>query len=98
MQPEKRDTERSVAALVAPDIVDLLESDPQAIAAETEELHAADLADVAELIDRDLVPRLLAALPVARASQVLEYLDEELRSEVLEAMEPEQKNPDRPGL
>ena len=90
MQPEKRDTERSVAALVAPDIVDLLESDPQAIAAETEELHAADLADVAELIDRDLVPRLLAALPVARASQVLEYLDEELRSEVLEAMEPEQ--------
>ncbi len=90
MQPEKRDTERSVAALVAPDIVDLLESDPQAIAAETEELHAADLADVAELIDRDLVPRLLAALPVARASQVLEYLDEEIRSEVLEAMEPEQ--------
>ena len=90
MQPEKRDTERSVAALVAPDIVDLLESDPQAIAAETEELHAADLADVAELIDRDLVPRLLAALPVARASQVLEYLDEEIRSEVLQAMEPEQ--------
>ncbi len=90
MQPEQRDTERSVAALVAPDIVDLLETDPHAIAAETEELHPADLADVAELIDRELVPQLLAALPVARAAQVLEYLDEELRTAVLEAMEPEQ--------
>lgn len=90
MQPEQRDSERSVAALVAPDIVDLLESDPRAIAAETEELHAADLADIAEMIDRELVPRLLSALPVARASAVLEYLDEDLRTAVLEAMEPEQ--------
>ncbi len=90
MQSEQRDSERSVAALVAPDILDLLETDPQAIAAETEELHPADLADVAELIERELVPGLLAALPVVRAAQVLEYLDEELRTAVLEAMAPEQ--------
>lgn len=90
MQSEQRDSERSVAALVAPDILDLLETDPHAIAAETEELHPADLADVAELIERELVPGLLAALPVARAAQVLEYLDEELRTAVLEAMAPEQ--------
>jgi len=88
--PEQRDTERSVAALVAPDIVDLLETDPRSIAAETEELHAADLADVAELIDRELVIRLLEALPLQRASQVIEYLDEELRTELFEAMAPEQ--------
>jgi magnesium transporter len=90
MQPAPIDPERSLAALVAPDILDLLETDPRSIAAETEELHAADLADVAELIDRALVPQLLAALPVARASQVLEYVSEELRSELLETMEPEQ--------
>lgn len=90
MYPEHRDTERSVAALVAPDIVDLLETDPRSIAAETEELHAADLADVAELIDRDLVVRLLEALPLQRASQVIEYLDEELRTELFETMAPEQ--------
>lgn len=90
MQPAPIDPERSLAALVAPDILDLLETDPRSIAAETEELHAADLADVAELIDRALVPQLLAALPVARASAVLEYVSEELRSELLETMEPEQ--------
>jgi magnesium transporter len=88
--PEHRDTERSVAALVAPDIVDLLETDPRSIAAETDELHAADLADVAELIDRELVIRLLEALPLQRASQVLEYVDDELRTELFEAMAPEQ--------
>lgn len=90
MQHEQRDSERSVAALVAPDILDLLESDPRAVAAETEELHPADLADVAELIDRALVPLLLSALPVARAAQVLEYLGEDLRTELLEHMSPEQ--------
>jgi magnesium transporter len=90
VQPAPIDPERSLAALVAPDILDLLETDPRSVAAETEELHPADLADVAELIDRALVPQLLAALPVQRAAQVLEYLSEELRSDLLETMEPEQ--------
>ena len=67
MQPAPIDPERSIAALVAPDILDLLETSPHSIAAETEELHPADLADVAELIDRSLVLQLLSALPVERA-------------------------------
>jgi magnesium transporter len=88
--PEQRESQRSVAALVAPDILDLLESDPASIALETEELHPADLADVAELLPRPLVPQLLAALPGPRAANVLEYLDEDVRAEVLEAMDPAQ--------
>ena len=90
MSPDKREKERSVAALVAPDILDLLESEPASIAAETEELHPADLADVAELLPRELVPKMLMALPRERAASVLEYMQDELRSEVLEAMDPEQ--------
>ena len=86
MQSAPDEPERSLAALVAPDILDLLETDPRSIAAETEELHPADLADVAELIDRALVPQLLAALPAERAAAVLEYLSEELRVELLETM------------
>jgi magnesium transporter len=86
---DQRESEKSVAALVAPDILDLLESDPRAVATETEELHPADLADVAELLPRALIPVLLTHLPAGRAATVLEYLDEEVRAEVLEAMDPE---------
>jgi magnesium transporter len=76
--------DKPLATLVAPDILELLEESPSSIAAETEELHPADLADVAELIPREQVPAFLAALSPARAADVLEYLDEELRTELLE--------------
>lgn len=89
MSPDQREKERSVAALVAPDILDLLESEPGSIAAETEELHPADLADVAELIPRELVSLLLTSLPRERAASVLEYVDDDLRAEILEAMDPD---------
>jgi magnesium transporter len=77
---------RSVAALLAPDILELLDADPSSIAVETEEIHPADLADIAEALPRERVADLLHALPQERAADVLEYLDEELRSEVLEGL------------
>jgi magnesium transporter len=76
--------EKPLATLLAPDILDLLEENPSSVAAETEEMHPADLADVAELIPREQVAAFLAALPPARAADVLEYLNAELRSVVLE--------------
>jgi magnesium transporter len=82
--------ERPVGALLAPDILVMLHESPELISAETEELHPADLADVAEAIPVGELPRFFAALPTDRAASVLEYLDEELRAEVLEAMSPEQ--------
>jgi magnesium transporter len=78
--------ERSLAALLVPDILVMLEETPEAIPAETEELHAKDLATVAEALPRDMVALFLSSLPVERAADVLEYLDEELRTEVLETM------------
>jgi magnesium transporter len=84
--PPHNPEERPVAALLAPDIIALLDDSPAQLAAETEEVHPADLADVAEAMPKELIPRLLAALPRERAAQVLEYLDEELRAEVLEEM------------
>ena len=82
--------ERPVGALLAPDILVMLEESPELIAAETEELHPADLADVAEQLPFEQIPRLLAALPKERAASVLEYVDEELRAKLLEEMSPEQ--------
>ena len=91
MTPSKKNPEeRPIGALLAPDILALLDESPALIPAETEELHPADLADVAEAMPFDRIPVFLAALPQDRAAAVLEYLDEELRAEVLEAMPSEQ--------
>jgi len=80
------DEERPLAALLVPDILVMLEETPEALAAETEEMHAKDLATVAEALPRDMVAPFLSALPVDRAADVLEYLNEDLRTEVLETM------------
>ncbi len=88
--PKKNPEERPIGSLLAPDILALLEESPELVAAETEEVHPADLADVAEAMPFDQIPVFLAALPRDRAASVLEYLDEELRAEVLEAMPSEQ--------
>ena len=79
-----------MGALLAPDILAMLEESPGLLAAETEELHPADLADVAEAMPFEQIPRFLAALPTDRAAAVLEYIDEEVRATLLEAMSPEQ--------
>jgi len=86
MTPPQRKEERPIAALIAPDILALLEDSPNDVAAETEEMHAADLADVAEALPIEQVRTLLRVLPAHRAADVLEYLDEELRAELLEEM------------
>jgi magnesium transporter len=88
--PPHNPEERPIGALLAPDILAMLEESPQLIATETEELHPADLADVAEAMPLEQIPVFLAALPKDRAASILEYLDEEVRAQVLEAMSPEQ--------
>lgn len=82
--------QQTMAALLAPDILVLLDEEPHNVAIETEEMHAADLADVAEFLPRERLPEFLAALPKERAADVLEYLDEDLRTELLEEMTPRQ--------
>lgn len=88
--PPPHDEERPIAALLVPDILDLLEESPGSVSAETEEMHPADLADVAAAMPHERVPALLASLPLERAADVLEYMEEELRAEVLGAMPAEQ--------
>jgi len=75
--------ERSIGALLAPDIIELLKISPADVAAETEAMHPADLADVVELIPRKRISALIAALPPDRAADVLEYVNDRLRNELL---------------
>jgi len=84
--PQSPDDRGTIAALLAPDILALLDEEPGSVAAETEELHPADLADVVAAFPRERIAQLIAALPSGRAADVLEYLDEELRTELLETM------------
>ena len=88
--PQRNPEDRPVAALLAPDIIALLDESPADIRAETEEIHPADLAEVAELLERDQLQAFLNALGPERAADVLEYLDAELRTEFLEAITPRQ--------
>ena len=56
MTAQQRNPEdRPVAALLAPDIIALLDESPADVRTETEEVHPADLADVAELLEREQV-------------------------------------------
>jgi magnesium transporter len=81
-----RPDESAVATLLAPDIQAMLEQGAAVVAAETEELHPANLADIASGLPNDQVLALLRALPPARAADLLEYLDEGLRTTLLEEM------------
>jgi len=93
MTPQQKPDDEDLAALLAPDILELLASSPASVAAETAELHPADLADVAEALPRESLPAFLAALPHERAADVLEYLDEDIRTALLESMTTEQAAP-----
>jgi magnesium transporter len=84
--PQRNEDDRPIAALLAPDLLALLDESPRSVAAETEEMHPADLADVTAAMPRERVIAFLDALPAERAAEVLSYLDEELRIDVLEAM------------
>jgi magnesium transporter len=86
MTPASPNRERPLAALLAPDLLELLEEAPSAIASQTEELHPADLADICEAFPEEQLGPFLAALPKDRAADVLEYLDEEVRVRLLEEL------------
>jgi len=86
MTPPRSNEKRPLAALLVPDLLELLEESPESVGPQTEEMHPADLADVAEAMPEEMVRAFLFALPKERAAEVLEYLDEELRTQFLEEL------------
>ena len=84
--PPHANKDRPLAALIVPDLLELLEEHPESIGPQTEEMHPADLADIAEALPEAMVRAFLSALPKERAGEVLEYLDEGLRTMVLEEL------------
>jgi magnesium transporter len=77
-----------VAPLLAPDVEEILRTDPAQVAELAEELHVADLADVLGALTDDYAVRMLASLPLDVAAGALDSLDLPRRIELFRALEP----------
>jgi magnesium transporter len=66
--------------LILPEVIEALRSSPEALLDLTDELHPADLADLAGALEPELAQRLLQVLPVDVGARMLEHLDEERRA------------------
>jgi magnesium transporter len=66
--------------LILPEVEESLRSNPEALVALTEELHPADLADLASALDPELAQRLLTVLPIEVTARLLENCEAESRA------------------
>lgn len=72
--------------LLLPDVSEALRSDPASVVGMLEELHPADVADLAAALDDELAMTLLRTLPVEEGARILEALDESRRAALVEQM------------
>jgi len=87
--PEVQPESYGISPELVRSVAEALEEDKPAEARELAgELHEADLADLLENLDRDERPQLIEALGSDFDLEVLTYLDDSVREEVVEALEP----------
>ncbi len=72
--------------LLLPEVIEALETDPSQLLSLTGELHAADLADMAQALEPELSLRLFTILPAELCADVLEHCDEDKRSEIFQPL------------
>lgn len=68
--------------LILPEVVEALRSNPQELLPLTEELHPADLADLAAALELELAQKLVAVLPIEIGARLLENCEAEWRGEL----------------
>ena len=68
--------------LLLPDVVEALENGPEQLLSLTGELHAADLADLAQALTPELSQRMLRVLPPEICADLLEHCEEERRTDL----------------
>jgi magnesium transporter len=72
--------------LLLPEVIEALRTDPKEIVELAEELHPADLADLAAALEEDLQHILLEVLPIEIAARLLEFCEKEQRNELFAAL------------
>src|SRR5205823_6486034 len=77
-----------VASLLAPDVEEILRTDPALVAELVEELHPADLADVVSALSDELAALMLGGLPIDAAAATLDSSDRTRRVEIFRTLDP----------
>jgi magnesium transporter len=72
--------------LLLPEVTEALRENPADLIELTEELHAADLADIVGALEPELAHKLLTVLPIEIAARMLEACDEEQRLVLFETL------------
>jgi magnesium transporter len=75
-----------LATLLGPDLKQTLADDPAELLEALEEFHAEDIAEVVADLDDDVAIAFMRLLPEELAADVLERVDEEARSRILEML------------
>ena len=78
-----------LAALLGPDLKQILKDDPDQVRELLDEIHPEDLADLVGELDSDEAAALLARIPAEDAAPIFERLDENEQEELVETMPPE---------
>ncbi|HEX7878287.1 MAG TPA: magnesium transporter [Candidatus Eisenbacteria bacterium] len=81
--------ESQASGLLFPEIREILHTAPSELPEVTEELHPADLADLVSKLEEDEVGIFFSNLPVDRAADVAEYVEETLRAHLVTALDPD---------
>jgi magnesium transporter len=76
--------------LILPEVIEALGSSPEALVELTDELHPADLADLAAALAPELAKKLLDVLPVEIGARLLEHLDEDRRTQLFASLAEDQ--------
>jgi magnesium transporter len=72
--------------LILPEVIEALRSNPEALTALTDELHPADLADLADALPLEMAQTLLDVLPAEVGARLLENLHEDRRAQLFASL------------
>src|SRR5918996_1497906 len=80
-------TELGTWRFLLPEVIELLQDDPQEIPEALSDLHPADVGEIINHLPEELIPRFLSVFPIEQAADFFEYTSEPIRLEVIPLMD-----------
>jgi magnesium transporter len=76
----------STTRLILPDVAEALRTEPESVVELTDELHPADLAELATLLEDELAVKLVRTLPLDVSARMIEVLERGRRTELFQKL------------